>query len=632
MKTALTWHEWKGYNDSLELPLPAGDAGWLWFDLLLDSTWFATLAVSWLDAIGTEIRREHVAPLTKCRTRIALPMGRNAGERLVLRVARAPEFPVRCAVSPPAWSAEPPEALADPELPVGPLLDEFGQSMLHDHAGKTRNEAELRARLAVQHREARLEAPTGLSRWGGDLTRRVKATGFFRTHHDGRRWWLVDPDGSLFWSTGADCVHPTIDHETCLTTRFMRLERAAAWLPPESWTDCYGTNPYHPATNREAHFLIANFIRAFGPEDWREAWRRCAHGEFRRIGFNTIGNWSDEAAARASGIPYVRPLELGFKFPRAPFIADGFPDPFAPGIEEDAAVYAEQLRETADDPALLGYFLHNEPAWHGWGAPPAEAMLARTEEASSRVELARFLREKYGDDAGLSAAWGEKVTLAQIERGRWSVPLPPGAKTDLEAFSTVMMERLCRLLSDACRRVDPHHLNLGVRWWTFPPLWALRAMGSFDVISFNYYQPKVVLVSYGNDAEEPGARETLAALHRPCLIGEWHFGSLDGGLPSAGLYRVRDQTERGKAYRVYLEHAAALPWCVGAHWFNFYDRNALYSPSSSENYNIGFLDMCHAPHNPLCEAAQASHAWLYEVTAGEVEPFAEEVEYLFPSR
>jgi len=631
MTTALTWHEWKGYGDSLALPLPPG-AGWLSFDLLLDSDWFATFALCWQDAEGTEVRREHIAPLTKCQTRIALPVEAGVGERLVLRVARVPEFPVRCAVSPPVLSTEPPAALAQPELLAGPLLDEFGQSTLHDFAGKTRNEAELRARLEAQFRDAQLDAPAGRSRWGGWVERQVEATGFFRTHHDGTRWWLVDPDGCLFWSAGADCVHPTIDHETVLASRFMRLDNAASWLPPAEWTDCYGTNPYHPATNREAHFLIANFIRIFGQDGWREAWRRCAHGEFRRIGFNTIGDWSDEAAARVSGIPYVRPLELGFKFPHAPFIADGFPDPFAPGIEEDAAVFADQLRDTADNAALLGYFLHNEPAWHGWGTPPAEAMLTRTEEAASRVELARFLRGKYGNDAGLAAAWGGEVTLAQIERGRWAASPPPGARADLEVFSTILMERLCRLLGDACRRVDPHHLNLGVRWWSFPPLWALRAMGSFDVVSFNYYQPKVAMVSYGNAEEEPGAREALEALHRPCLIGEWHFGSLDGGLPSAGLYRVRDQAERGKAYRVYLENAAALPWCVGAHWFNFYDRNALSSPSSSENYNIGFLDLCHTPHDPLCEAAQTSHTRLYDVAAGEAAPFDDTVEYLFPSR
>jgi hypothetical protein len=46
-------------------------------------------------------------------------------------------------------------------------------------------------------------------------------------------------------------------------------------------------------------------------------------------------------------------------------------------------------------------------------------------------------------------------------------------------------------------------------------------------------------------------------LGMPILIGEWHFGALDVGLPASGIGRVANQEERGKAFRVYLETAAA---------------------------------------------------------------------------
>ena len=77
----------------------------------------------------------------------------------------------------------------------------------------------------------------------------------------------------------------------------------------------------------------------------------------------------------------------------------------------------------------------------------------------------------------------------------------------------------------------------------------------------------------------------MARLQRPFMVGEWHFGAFDGGLPGAGLSAVKDQAERGKVFRVYLEHAAALPWLVGAHWFNMYDRPALYATVNGENAN-----------------------------------------------
>ncbi len=69
------------------------------------------------------------------------------------------------------------------------------------------------------------------------------------------------------------------------------------------------------------------------------------------------------------------------------------------------------------------------------------------------------------------------------------------------------------------------------------------------------------------------------------MIGEYHFGSLDVGLPASGLRRVRTQEDRGRAYRTYLENAAADPFCVGVHWFTLYDEPAI-GRYDGENYNI----------------------------------------------
>jgi len=354
----------------------------------------------------------------------------------------------------------------------------------------------------------------------------------------------------------------------------------------------------------------------------------------RRLGFNTAGDWSDEAACSAAGVPYVRPMDLVWRFPSVRAICGVFPDAFDPAIETDVAAMAETLRPTAGDPAMIGYFLTNEPSV-GWCMDPrgalAGAMLRRTTACHSRRALADFLRTRYGDSAGLSAAWGMTATLEAVAEGPWTAEFTDAACADLRAFSTVLLRRLLQLASDAARKVDPNHLNLGIRWWTFPPCWALEAMHCLDVISYNYYQPKVAMVPYGQ-SQDPRAEGVLAALNRPVLIGEWHMGALDGGLPSAGLLRVADQESRGKAFRVYVEHAAALPWCVGAHWFNLYDRNALSGPSSNENYNIGFVDLCHNPHEPICRAARATHERLYALAAGEIQPYDEPVELLWPSR
>ena len=35
-------------------------------------------------------------------------------------------------------------------------------------------------------------------RFGGWRCKQFKASGFFRTEHDGKRWWLVTPEGNAF--------------------------------------------------------------------------------------------------------------------------------------------------------------------------------------------------------------------------------------------------------------------------------------------------------------------------------------------------------------------------------------------------------------------------------------------------
>ena len=87
------------------------------------------------------------------------------------------------------------------------------------------------------------------------------------------------------------------------------------------------------------------------------------------------------------------------------------------------------------------------------------------------------------------------------------------------------------------------------------------------------------------------------------------------------------QAARGQAYRVYLEDAAARPWCVGVHYFVMYDQPIL-GRFDGENYNIGFFDACHRPYEAMVEAVQRSHERMYEVAAGQQTPYADEPEYL----
>ena len=529
-------------------------------------------------------------------------------DRATLEIERKGPAITRFCVTPLVATTEAPPLLDGLVLPKGALLDELGQSTLHDWPGKTTCVAELEARLEAQLASAAEQTlPEAYSRWGGWLDRQVEATGYFRTHKDGERCWLVDPDGYLFWSTGLDCVRFGID------TAVDGLEDAVAWLPEAD--GAYAAAHIH-GEQRAFDYLKSNFIRVFGPEAAAGSWATLVLSQLRGLGFNTVANWSDWHIAKGR-VPYTRPMDAR-AITALPAVYRDFPDVYHPDFAQAAMAYAEQLSETVDDPAFIGYFLMNEPTWGFAQETPAAGMLYNTETCHSREALAAYLAERYGSDQALSAAWDLPSTLDGIRSGVWQHVLTDAAQADLADFSERMVTRYFTTLSKACHEIDPNHLNLGVRYYTIPPAWAVEGMRTFDVFSMNCYRPRVL-------ADE--MEQVYQLLEMPIMVGEWHFGALDAGLPAAGIGHVSDQLARGQAYRIYVEDAAVKPWCVGVHYFTIYDQSAI-GRFDGENYNIGFVDTCSRPYPALAAAARLSHERLYQVATGELPPYDDAPEYL----
>ena len=526
-------------------------------------------------------------------------------DRITLSVMRKSESIVRWMQTPLLILNDEPEILTKPVLPKGKLLDELGQSTIHQWPGRTKNEDELKQRLNKQLEQSSKNLwPAHFSAWGGWKEKKAEATGFYRTHYDGKRWHLIDPDGHYFWSAGLDCVRAYINSFS------KDIESAYTWIPEEG-------SRYRPAYNGQSmNYLQCNFMRAFGADDWYQNWAKVSLSVMKEIGFNTVGNWSNWDIARDAQFPYVIPLSTKLK--RSKMVYRDFPDVFHSDFDLDADDYGKQLEQVRGDKALIGYFLMNEPTWGFSSESPAAGMLFNSPSCETREALAKHLGAKYGDGKALSKQWKIETTLNEIAQGEWTRRLTEPAKTDLYEFSEVMVEKFFKALSTSCKRVDPDHLNLGIRYASTPPKWTIKGMEQFDVFSMNSYTEKV---SY--DA----SKETSTRLNMPVMIGEWHFGALDAGLPASGIGRVHTQADRGRAYRYYFEDAAANPYCVGVHWFTMYDQSAM-GRFDGENYNIGFLDVCNRPYKEISEAARISHERMYKLVMGEVEPFNDPPEYL----
>lgn len=518
----------------------------------------------------------------------------------------------------------------DPEAPV---IDEMGQLIGYEWPEKTHSIREMEDRLRTEYEEAMREDHLfpGRSHWGGFLHKQFEATGWFRVQHDGRRWWLVDPEGYAFFSHGI-CYGTRMGEFGWYTGRekFYRdapepndPRFADAFIHPcqiDEYVKRYGETVcsdgwmYNPAR--------ANMIRVFG-EAWWEVWRRLATYRFHQWGINTMGvgvvNYTDERCEdflRLSELPYVLSLK---HFPTTEHtIFRDFPDVFSPEYAENAGIFAEkELGPHAKNHHLIGYFLTNEPEWlFQPDCNIAWELLVNRARLRSREHLIGWLRDRYDRIEKLNAAWGLSLDSYEALREPLSrdITISDLGWKDLEEYEQIMIDAFSGIPLKVCREIAPNHLCLGMRYGSFNQK-VLMSCKAFDVISFNIY------------SKTPEEKLRLAGItEKPMMIGEWHFGDPDGGMLRTGLLSVENQEERGKAYRRYCEVCAAEPNCVGIHYFE-YNNQTLMGRFDGEHASHGLIDCCNHPYPYMAEAIKTSSGNLYAVMNGEKPPYDEPVEY-----
>lgn len=491
------------------------------------------------------------------------------------------------------------------DIPKEPLVDAFGQWTQKEWTGKIHSEAELIEQLRSYRNEAISKASPSIDSYGGWTGRSSEATGFFRREYDGERWWLVTPEGNMFFSSGINCVNPQVSGP------IKALESLYEWIPPQEgeYADSWLKASY--MSEPELCFSTANLIRAFG-DRWYEEWAAMTESRMREWGFNTVANWSMPGIGRKMNIPYV--IEMEFPDTQLKVFRD-FPDVFSQEYADSAEECAKSLAATAEDPYLIGYFMRNEPEW-GFGEYNIAAMLLQCEEKLvSKQHWVRFAAERYKEDIdSLNSAWG--TDFEHFEQFLEPVPAEytesPAAQADLMAFTRILITEYIRVPATAARLVDANHLNLGLRWaWIASDIF-YAGSEYIDVFSLNCYK-------LAPSVEEIQKASRLSGC--PVMIGEFHAGALDAGLPATGLIAVTSQKERGVFYQWYVEQGAAIPELVGAHYFMLGDQ-AVLGRFDGENNNIGLVDICHRPYEEMTARVSETNGRLCEIHAGMLAPTA----------
>lgn len=493
-----------------------------------------------------------------------------------------------------------------------PFIDEYGQFKHRDWPDKIHSDADLAAQREKEAKDlAAHPGPNGWDKWGGWADGpKFPATGGFSTVKWRGKWWIVDPDGNLWWSHGAVRVTPS----SAITPLDGRTKWFARLPEPGSSEALFYTTkdellyPYYGRNGftRTYDFSAQNIRRKYG-ENWFEAWADLAHRRLRSWGCNTIANSSDRRICLMDRTPYTERFEVHSK-PLAGHKGGwwDFADPFDPSFRAEARRQASEVfhREFAD-PWCIGFFVDNE---QNWGEPHTlgvSTLKSPADQTAKRVLVER-LKAKYGTIAALNAAW--RTAYADWE-GFLSTTTPPadltGAKADLAAFTTEMTETYYRVIKEEIKRANPGKLYLGCRYAGVPKDFVVRAAAKHcDILSYNIYTPN------------PSWFKLPEGVDKPVLIGEFHFGALDRGPFCPGLILLKDQKERAKVYGEYVRGALAHPNLVGVHWHQFSDQ-ATSGRFDGENMQVGWTDVCDTPYRETVEAVREVGSNLYRIRAGE---------------
>jgi hypothetical protein len=293
-------------------------------------------------------------------------------------------------------------------------------------------------------------------------------------------------------------------------------------------------------------------------------------------------------------------------------------DPFAPNAEAAMEkAFAAQIAPKANDPLLIGYFQGNEQHME---LLPKLIPSYKASKVAAKAKLVQTLQAEYGDIAKFNAAWNPATPFTSFEDLK-EAPLfirSDAGAADMRAFYRLFLESYYSMVTRVFHKYDPNHLLIGSRWTpgTANNEDAVRIGGKYlDVVSVNYY-------TY------PMERDFLKQVHdwsggRPIILSEWYYSATDQGLGAAS--EVKDQEERGQAYRNYVEQAAAIPYVVGSQWFIYIDQSLtgrFFEGFNGEGNNTGFVNVADRPYDPLVDAARKAHARVYDVMSGKVPPFA----------
>lgn len=474
-----------------------------------------------------------------------------------------------------------------------PFIDIYGQYAHDNWLHKIHSDDDFRVLKEKELADiAQNPGPTDRSKYGGwTAGPKLKSTGFFRTEKYKGKWWMVDPEGYLFWTAGLNCV--ASDNAN---TGVQYRESYFANLPDKksSYGQFYGVSNWASHGFYRDHipydtynFYQSNLYRKYG-ENWHDAFKDAVHTRLKSWGLNTIGFVSDFGAALQHKTPYVGSIWIR----NTPKIigSDGFwgkfHDVFDPKFREAVRSSMNQQKTGAGDSWCIGFFVDNEMSWGRIGSLAVGTLISPPTQAA-KIEFVKDLKMKYQKIDKLNLQWKSTYKSWDDLLQSTTPPDEAAAELDLSVFYSKIAQTYFRIIKEELNQIAPNQNYLGCRFaWANNDLTLKAAAQYCDIVSFNKYEYSVENVSLPKGVD------------KPIMIGEFHFGSLDRGMCHVGVKEAYNQQDRGDKYKAYIQGALQNEQIVGAHWFQYLDE-AYTGRGDGENYNVGFVNVSDAPYFEL---------------------------------
>lgn len=417
------------------------------------------------------------------------------------------------------------------------------------------------------------------------------AEGYFTVGQQDGRWWLFDPDGEKFFSTGVNALTP------------------------------YGH--YCPATGRHAY--RDRIIELYGTH---EAWAEVVLQRMDEWGFNTLGGWCDSDLFQGD-LPYTNVLYMSGADWLTGYVPDYWSEEFYDHVEESS----QPCLDLADDPMFIGYYIDNEMRWGPDWRRLADLFSDYIELppfAPGKLELQRWIQARYQYRlADFNRSYDlhllDWVDFQFIKRVS-NLPSGPVQGAEREAWTAFVADHFFEVVTEAIRAKDPNHMVLGARMvsWLTPRVVVEASAQYLDVLSINHYQVWPIYQTLDLLAADPlgfiPTHDMLVEFYEttdlPILITEFGFRGLDALPPSTfpprWLFMTADtQTERTQFALDYITECIESEYCLGYHWFDWVDEPEL-GRFDGEDSNFGLVSELDEPYEELVTMFSENNQRVYE--------------------